>query len=788
MERVLVGVVAVCVLLAAAVASAAGGETQLQSCYIVHVAAHAPRPSSRPHLLARAYASFLRDSLPASVSRPSPRLLYAYAHAATGFAAALTERQAAHLRSLPSVLDVAADAVRRLHTTLTPAFLRLSPSSGLLPASNGANDIVIAVIDTGIYRDGRASFSAGDNQPLPSKFRGGCVSTKSFNASAYCNRKLVGAKFFHAGYDAAYGERLGEVEDPRSPLDSNGHGTHTASTAAGSPVDDASFYNYAKGRAVGMAPGARIAAYKVCWENGCADSDILKAIDAAIDDGVDVISISLGAVGDAPNFYDDQTAIGAFHAVRKGIVVSASAGNDGPGEYTAKNIAPWFITVGASTINRQFPASVVLGNGETFTGVSLYAGTPLDEAEKIPLVYGGDVGSDVCEAEKLNASLVTGKIVVCDPGVNGRAAKGDAVKLAGGAGAILVSNEKYGDQALTAAHVIAAAAVKFADGERIKEYIRENASSSPVATIVFHGTVVGRSPSSPRMASFSSRGPNLHAPEILKPDVTAPGVDILAAWTGASSPTELDGDTRRVEFNVISGTSMSCPHVSGVAALLRQARPEWSPAAIKSALMTTAYNVDDAGDVIRDMATGEASTPFARGAGHVDPNRAVDPGLVYDAGADDYLSFLCAIGYTDEQIAKFTAKDDPAVNCSTRMAFAGDLNYPAFSVVFSKNSSENKVITQHRVVRNVGSNVRVKYRVAVTSPAGVRVTVKPRVLRFNRERRTQEYAVTFTLLLGAANVTEKYTFGSIVWRDNSKHEVTSPIAITWLAVSSVAAM
>ncbi|CAO2040478.1 unnamed protein product [Urochloa humidicola] len=521
----LVGVV--CVLLAAAtvVAAAAAETDEAQYSYIVHVASeHAPR-SSRPRLLSRGYTSFLRDSIPASIWRPAPRLLYTYAHAATGFAARLTERQAAHLASQRSVLAVAPDGIRQLHTTLTPSFLRLSPSSGLLPASNAATDVVIGVLDTGIYPDGRASFYADPSMPPPpSRFRGGCVSTPSFNASAYCNNKLVGAKFFHEGYEAAYGigNRLDETEDPRSPLDSNGHGTHTASTAAGSAVAGASFYNYAKGRAVGMAPGARIAAYKVCWNNGCADSDILKAFDAAIADGVDVISLSLGAVGDAPNFYEDQTAIGAFSAVRKGIVVSASAGNSGPGEHTAVNVAPWFITVGASTINRRFPASVVLGDGENFTGDSLYAGAPLGEA-KIPLVYGGDVGSEVCEGGKLNASLVAGKIVVCDPGVNARAAKGEAVKLAGGAGAILVSSKSYGEQALAAAHVLPATAVTFAAAEKIKKYMKANAS--PVATIVSQGTVIDRKPSSPTMASFSSRGPNLRAPEILKPDVTAP-------WSG----------------------------------------------------------------------------------------------------------------------------------------------------------------------------------------------------------------------------------------------------------------
>lgn len=776
---------AICALLAAAVvvsAAVATMESEAEepvSTYIVHVApAHAPR-ATRPRALSGAYRSFLREHLPARVARPAPRLLYSYAHAATGFAARLTGGQAAHLASRRSaVLAVVPDATQQLHTTLTPSFLRLSDSSGLLQASGGATDVVVGVIDTGVYPKDRASFAADPSlPPPPSTFRGRCVSTPAFNASAYCNNKLVGAKFFGLGYEAAHGGGAVDETDSRSPLDTNGHGTHTSSTAAGSAVPNAAFFDYAKGTAIGMAPRARIAAYKACWARGCTSSDILMAFDEAIKDGVNVLSVSLGAVGQAPPFYSDSTAVGAFSAVRRGIVVSASAGNSGPGEFTAVNVAPWILTVGASTVNRRFSANVVLGSGDTFAGTSLYAGTPLGPS-KIPLVYGGDVGSSVCEAGKLIASKVAGKIVVCDPGVNGRAAKGEAVKLAGGAGAILVSAKAFGEQPITIPHIHPATAVTFAVAEKIKRYIRT--SASPVATIVFLGTVVGGTPSSPRMASFSSRGPNLLAPEILKPDVTAPGVDILAAWTGENSPSELDSDTRRVKFNIISGTSMSCPHVSGIAAMLRQARPGWSPAAIKSALMTTAFNVDSAGDVIRDMSTGGASTPFVRGAGHVDPNRALNPGLVYDAGTDDYVSFLCALGYTARQIAVLT-RDGSVTDCSTRPGSVGDLNYPAFSVVFGSGDDE---VTQRRVVRNVGSNARATYTASVASPAGVRVTVEPPTLEFSAAQQTQEYAVTFAPEQGS--VAEKYTFGSIVWSDG-EHKVTSPIAIAWSA-SQAAAM
>ncbi|GJM87034.1 hypothetical protein PR202_ga02951 [Eleusine coracana subsp. coracana] len=485
-----------CLMLAAVATAAAAAETQAQSSYIVHVApAHAPR-SSRPRLLARAYTSFLRDTLPASMSHPEPTMLYSYAHAATGFAARLTKLQAAHLESQRSVLAVVPDKMLQLHTTLTPSFLGLSGSYGLLPASNGAEDVVIGVIDTGIYPIDRASFAAADQylSPPPTKFRGSCVSTPAFNASAYCNNKLVGAKFFSEGYEAESGG-FNETEESKSPLDTHGHGTHTASTAAGSAVSGAAFFNYGRGEAVGMAPGARIAAYKACWKNGCTDSDILAAFDAAIADGVDVISFSIGAVGEAPEFYNDTTAIGAFRAVRKGIVVSASAGNSGPDEFTVVNTAPWILTVGASTVNRRYPAKVVLGNGKRITGVSLYAGKPLNASEKIPLVYGGDAGSNVCQAGKLNASLVAGKIVLCDPGLNPRAAKGEAVKLAGGAGAILSSTKEFGEMAMAGAHVLPAAAITFAAAEKIKKYI-SSTEAEPVAKIVFRGTVVGETPSS----------------------------------------------------------------------------------------------------------------------------------------------------------------------------------------------------------------------------------------------------------------------------------------------------
>lgn len=165
-----------------------------------------------------------------------------------------------------------------------------------------------------------------------------------------------------------------------SARDHEGHGSHTLSTAAGNFVAGANVFGLGNGTAKGGSPKARVAAYKVCWPpiNGseCFDADIMAAFDAAIHDGVDVLSVSLG--GDPSNYLDDGLSIGAFHAVKNGIVVVCSAGNSGPAAGTVSNVAPWMITVGASTLDREFQAIVQLRNGLRlkvffpFTYLSLY--------------------------------------------------------------------------------------------------------------------------------------------------------------------------------------------------------------------------------------------------------------------------------------------------------------------------------------------------------------------------------------------------------------------------------
>ncbi|XP_059299561.1 subtilisin-like protease SBT1.4 [Lycium ferocissimum] len=737
--------------------------------FIIHVS-----KSDKPHVFTTHhhwYSSIIRSVSPLS-QHPS-NILYTYERAAVGFSARLSAAQADQLRRIPGVISVLPDQVNHLHTTHTPTFLGLADTFGLWPNSDYADDVIVGVLDTGIWPE-RLSFSDEDLSPVPPSWKGKCVTGPDFPETS-CNRKIIGAQMFYKGYEAKHGP-MNETKESKSPRDTEGHGTHTASTAAGSLVSNASFYQYAKGEARGMAIKARIAAYKICWKNGCFNSDILAAMDQAVDDGVHVISLSVGANGYAPHYLYDSIAIGAFGATQHGILVSCSAGNSGPGAYTAVNIAPWILTVGASTIDREFPADVILGDNRIFGGVSLYSGDPLNET-KLPVVYSGECGSKYCYPGKLDAKKVAGKIVLCDRGGNARVEKGSAVKLAGGVGMILANLADSGEELVADSHLLPATMVGQKAGDKIRKYVKSD--RSPTATIVFRGTVIGTSPAAPRVAAFSSRGPNHLTPEILKPDVIAPGVNILAGWTGANGPADLDIDLRRVEFNIISGTSMSCPHVSGLAALLRGAHSKWTPAAIKSALMTTAYNLDNSGKVFSDLATGKESTHFVHGSGHVDPNRALDPGLVYDIETSDYVNFLCSIGYDGDDVAVFV-RDSSRVNCSQRsLDTPGDLNYPSFSVVF--NGESNGVVKYKRVVKNVGKNTDAVYEVKVNAPPSVEVSVSPSKLVFSEEKNSLSYEISFkSKSSGGLEISKGIgsAFGSIEWSDGI-HSVRSPIAVRW---------
>ncbi|MCL7028401.1 hypothetical protein MKW94_030261 [Papaver nudicaule] len=721
--------------------------------------------------------------------------LHVYKTVFHGFSTKLNQQQAEEIKNRPGVLGVYIDQVREIQTTRSPHFLGLTATgahghkaNGLLKGSDYGSNVVIGILDTGIWPE-RRSFHDHGLGPIPSHWKGECMEGKGFSKTL-CNKKLVGARYFPRGYTATAGI-INETTEFRSPRDSDGHGTHTASTAAGRHIPNASLLGLADGVAVGIAPKARIAVYKVCWGRGCFDSDILAAIDKAVEDGVDIISLSVGAA--VTPYYQDPIAMGSFGAMEKGVFVSASAGNEGPGIMTVTNIAPWITTVGAGTIDRNFPADLILEDGPVIKGASLYSGPPLPENTFFPLVYAGNLSaavhngnvtypkrsgsstgftSAICMPNSLQQELVRGKIVLCDRGGVPRAAKGAVVKDAGGVGMILANSSPEGSGLVADAHVLPGLAVTETDGYAIHTYLAT--SKNPRAKFAFHGTQLGTKPA-PVVAGFSSRGPNLESIYIIKPDMIAPGVNILAAWPDNVSPTGLSSDPRRTEFNIMSGTSMSCPHVSGLGALLKGAHPDWSPARIRSALMTTAYIHDSAGRILLDEVNYNTSKAWDMGSGHVNPQKALDPGLVYDLTVDDYIDFLCASNYTRRNVRSIARRP---VNCTSKGLKPWDLNYPSISVAVDQSKPSKTEIELRRTVTHVNDGAS-SYTVKIENPVGAIVVVDPPKLEFTQREEKKSYVVkivTQKVALPPGNT--KSEFGRLTWTDGN-HMVSMPIAVTW---------
>ncbi|CAL8122284.1 unnamed protein product [Prunus armeniaca] len=532
--------------------------------YIVYLGDHAVNEDSEA---AQTHIDIL-SSVKESYVEAKESMVYSYTKSFNAFAAKLSSDEAERLSGMDEVLSVLPNRYHKLHTTKSWDFIGLP-----LKARRNLKlerDIIVGLFDTGITPESK-SFKGDGFGPPPAKWKGTCGHFANFSG---CNNKIIGAKYF----------KLDGNPDPAdilSPIDVDGHGTHTSSTLAGNQVPNASLFGLAMGTARGAVPSARVAMYKVCWaSSGCTDMDILAAYDAAIHDGVDVISISIG--GGGPNYVRDSIAIGAFHAMKKGIITVASAGNDGPSLGSVVNHAPWFVTVAASGIDRQFISKVHLGNGKDVSGIGVNTFNP--KKNLYPLVSGVDVARNsqtkesarFCLQDSLDPSKVKGKLVLCKLENWGA---DSVVKGIGGVGTIIED-----DQLLDAAHIFMAPGTMVNDtiGEIIDEYI--HSTGSPSAVISKSHEAKKRAPF---IASFSSRGPNPGSERILKPDIAAPGVDILASYTLRKSLTGLEGDTQYSEFTIMSGTSMSCPHVAGVVAYVKSFHPHWSPAAIRSAILTT---------------------------------------------------------------------------------------------------------------------------------------------------------------------------------------------------------
>ncbi|XP_025887598.1 subtilisin-like protease SBT4.14 isoform X2 [Solanum lycopersicum] len=643
---------------------------------------------------------------------------------------------------MDEVASVIPNRYRKLHTTRSWEFIGLPATAKR--RLKGESNIIVGVFDTGVTPQSK-SFKDDGLGPPPAKWKGSCHHFANFSG---CNNKLIGARYF----------KLDKVPDPNdimSPVDVHGHGTHTSSTLAGSMVPDASLFGLARGTARGAVPSARVAMYKVCWAtSGCSDIDILAAFEAAIIDGVDIISISIGGL--TGGYTTDVISVGAFHAMRKGILTVASAGNDGPNLKTVANHAPWVLTVAASGIDREFRSKVLLGNGRTVSGIGVNA---FDPKQKLyPLAMGVDIAkssdtresSRYCSEGSMDPRKVKGKLVYCQLGSWG---VDSVVKELGGIGTIIES-----DQFLDSAPIFMAPAtiVNSSIGKSMNSYMHSD--RLPSAVIYKSQEVEIKAPF---IASFSSRGPNPGTKRLLKPDIAAPGIDILASYTPMKSLTGLKGDTQFSEFTLMSGTSMSCPHVGGAAAYVKSFHPDWSPSAIKSAIMTSARSMSSKVD---------REAEFAYGAGQVNPMKARSPGLVYDMDDMAYIQFLCHEGYNSSSVSSLLRQQ---VNCSTLIPATGEdaINYPTMQLGL-KSDQEPTIGIFRRRVTNVGQAKSV-YNATIRAPKGVDISVQPMTLSFTRPMQKR----SFKVVVKAKPMSNAIILsGSLTWK-SSRHIVRSPIVI-----------
>src|SRR5262245_9846297 len=710
--------------------------------------------------------------------------VYDYAISYNGFAAKLTAKQAEALKKREGVLAVTPDELVNQDTSSTPHFLELDAPGGIWAQLGGptgdrthagaGEKIVVGVVDSGIWPQSK-SFSDRDAngkliyQPLDGR-HGRCEESSADGSwsSDNCNKKLMWARHFNAAWGGDPGIQAQRPWEFLSPRDYNGHGSHTTSTAGGNNGTPTTGPAAGLGPTSGMAPRARVAMYKALWSTQDAStasgntSDLVAAIDQAVADGVDVINYSVS--GTTSNFLD-PVQVSFLFAADAGVFVSASAGNNGPTTGTVAHPGPWLTTVAAGTHNRNGTGSVKLGNNATYNGASLApavgpapfirstdAGLPGANATAVRLCF---AAVDNGGTPVLDPALVAGKIVLCDRGTNARVNKSLAVQQAGGVGMVLANvtpNSLNADF-----HFVPT--VHVADTDRAA-LIAYSATTNPTARIN-QSTIVLNVPA-PFTASFSSRGPQLAGlGDLLKPDVIAPGQDVLAAAAHPPAQGNLD-------CNPVSGTSMATPHGAGVAALLRQLHPTWSPMMIKSALMTSGSDVLDGPDT-------DPTVIFSQGAGHIKPNSAADPGLVYNHSFNDWLAFLCG------------TSDRPGVGESTCTALqnAGfSLNPSDLNVASLAIGDLAGTETLTRKVTNV-TNTAATYNASVSGMTGVTAVVTPSSLTL-APGETKSFTVAFTRTTAALNSYTADSSGQLTWTQTAggSHIVRIPIVTRPVAIAA----
>ncbi len=728
--------------------------------------------------------------------------VYSYRYSFNGFAARLTPEQVARLARHPEVASIHADSSRRVASADSVRFLGLTDARRGLDTAEGlrGEDIVIGIIDSGIA-PGHPGLADTERAPLPRLCRsawgestllgrwlcrphrraarerlvydppqdwnGTCESGPGFSASD-CNNKLIGARFYVDGFLANNSLDPGEF---RSPRDADGHGTHMATLAAGNEVD-AERFGRRIGRVRGVAPRARIAVYKACWlrpgesRATCNTSDLARAIDDAVADGVDVINYSVGT--QAPGFAapDDLALLFAADA---GVFAAVAAGNDGPAPATlgAPAGAPWVTAVAASSrAGSRSQEALTVTEPEAVAGpvkIREAAFTqPLADSGRVAarLVLADDgidrlpdgtPGSphDACEPLR-NAGALDGQVAFIVRGSCPFLTKLERASRAGAAAVVVWNNNGPAITMISDGDTVDLPGVMIGeqDGERLRARLQ---AGDTVRVELERGVVLTEQTTGNVVGEFSSRGPNAPSPDIIKPDLTAPGVDILGGHTPEPG-NALAGEN----FQVLSGTSQSAPLVAGLAALLLERHADWTPEMLRSALMTSAY-VD--GVVKSDGET--PADPFDVGAGHVQPNRAVDPGLVYTAGLLDYAAFSCG-----QPVSAFGPADCATLADGGYSFDARDLNLPSIGDAWFVGST-----TLPRRVRGVGE-MRT-WTAEVDAPPGVQVEVSPDRLTL-ADGDEADYSVRF--ITDGSPELDRWLFGSLSWRAD---DVTarSPVAL-----------
>jgi subtilisin family serine protease len=725
--------------------------------------------------------------------------IYSFRYAFNGFAARLTAGQLSRLARRPEVARIWLDTEQRVQTNNSAVFLGLLKQDGGLRADLGlrGEGIVIGVIDSGIapehpsLRDyeevipracrsrwATASWlgwmlchSVRENPPMRqvyaplSTFSGACQTGAGFGPED-CSNKLVSARFYIDGFLFRNALDPGEFV---SPKDAAGHGTHIATVAAGNPAT-AELFGTRIGTISGIAPRARIAIYKACWlkpgetHATCATSDLARAIDDAVADGVDSLHYSVGSLETDRTAPDDIALLNALDA---GVLSVVAAGNDGPELATigSPSSDPWVLTVTATTQNGsryeeaieitapKDLASFIEMREASFTPQLIGGGAVegklvlVDDGQAV--LEGGALGSprDACEP-LVNGAQLHGAIALIERGGCEFSFKIAAAEQAGARAAIVYNN--FGAplvmNGMPGNIAIPAVMIGTAEGQDIVDALT---AGDAIEVRLEKGVLIERRDIGFELGEFASRGPNLGESDFLKPDVAAPGVNIL----GGHTPDVAHG-LKGEYFQYQTGTSMAAPEAAGIAALLKEANPSWSPAAIKSALMTRAFP-----GVVREDAETPAD-PFDMGAGHIDPNLAIDPGLVYDNGYLDHAAYLCGLTGSPLSVSDCDLLAESGYSFEAR-----NLNLPSIGVT--------ELITSDIVTRRVtNAGPPATYRARVEPPPGIAASVTPPSLTLATGE-SAEYSIAFERLDAELDY---WQFGALTWSDGER-DVTSPIAV-----------